>query len=107
MMGAIFGKPLIIVILLTPVCLLLAIGSGGAGHGDHFYAKLLYPYTLLFVHVFDSMAIPSILSAVTPISILWRVVRPCCREREGVGGRSREHNHARHGRRALLFAAEF
>ena len=64
MKGAPFGKPLIIGILLTPVCLLLAIGSGGAGHGDYFYAKLLYPYTMLSALVFDSIAIPLILFAV-------------------------------------------
>jgi hypothetical protein len=50
--------------LLTPVCLLLAIGSGGAGHGDYFHAKLLYPYMMLASLVFDSLAIPFILLAV-------------------------------------------
>lgn len=57
-------KPLIIGVLLTPVCLLLAIGSGGAGHGDYFYAKLLYPYAMISALVFDSLVIPSILFAV-------------------------------------------
>ncbi|MCA1566138.1 MAG: hypothetical protein LC803_10975 [Acidobacteria bacterium] len=57
-------KSLIIGVLLTPVCLLLAIGSGGAGHGDYFYAKLLYPYAMLSALVFDSLVIPSILFAV-------------------------------------------
>ena len=50
--------------MLTPVCLLLAIGSGGGGHGDYFYAKLLYPYTMLVALVFDSLAIPFLLFAV-------------------------------------------
>ncbi len=45
--------------------MLLAIGSGGGGHGDYFYAKLLYPYTMLSALVFDSFAIPFILLAVT------------------------------------------
>jgi hypothetical protein len=64
MKGALIGKPLIIGVLLTPVCLLLAIGSGGAGHGDYFYAILLYPYTMLSALVFDSITIPFILFAV-------------------------------------------
>jgi hypothetical protein len=61
---AAFGKLFIIGILLTPVCLLLAIGSGGAGHGDYLYAKLLYPYTMLSAPVLDSLVAPSILFAV-------------------------------------------
>ncbi|HEY9402260.1 MAG TPA: hypothetical protein VIQ24_06180 [Pyrinomonadaceae bacterium] len=64
MRGAVTGKPLIIGALLTPVCLLLAIGSGGAGHGDYFYAMLLYPCTMLSALVFDSITIPFILFAV-------------------------------------------
>ena len=50
--------------MLTPVCLLLAIGSAGAGHGDYLYAKLLYPYMMLASLLFDSFAIPFILLAV-------------------------------------------
>jgi hypothetical protein len=57
-------KPIIIGVLLTPVGLLLAIGSGGAGHGDYFYAKLLYPYAMISALVFDSLVIPSLLLAV-------------------------------------------
>jgi len=61
---ATFGKTLVIGVLLTPVCLLLAVGSGGAGHGDYFYAKLLYPYAMLVALLFDSLVIPFILLAV-------------------------------------------
>lgn len=64
MKGAATGKFLIIGVLLTPVCLLLAIASGGAGHGDYFYAKLLYPYAMLSALIFDSLTIPFILFGV-------------------------------------------
>ncbi|HZH30389.1 MAG TPA: hypothetical protein VEY11_06460 [Pyrinomonadaceae bacterium] len=64
MKHAAFAKLLIVGILLTPVCLLLATGSAGAGHGDYFYAKLLYPYAMISVLVFDSLLLPSILFAV-------------------------------------------
>ncbi len=46
------------------MCLLLAIGSGGAGHGNYLYAKLLYPYMMLASLPFDSLAIPFILFAI-------------------------------------------
>lgn len=47
------------------MCLLLAIGSAGAGHGDYLYAKLLYPYMMLASLLpFDSFAIPFILFAI-------------------------------------------
>jgi len=55
--------------LLTPVCLLLAIGSAGAGHGDYLYAKLLYPYMMLSSLVFDSLVIPFILLAVPQFAL--------------------------------------
>jgi hypothetical protein len=61
---AAFRKPIIAGILLTPVCLLLATGSAGAGRGRYLYAKLLYPYAMISALVFDSLLIPSILFAV-------------------------------------------
>lgn len=59
-----FWKPIMAGALLTPVCLLLAIGSGGAGHGDYFYAKLLYPYTMLLALGEGTIWLPAILLAV-------------------------------------------
>jgi hypothetical protein len=35
------------------VALLLGIFSTGAGHGDYFFTKLLFPYTMLSTHVTD------------------------------------------------------
>jgi hypothetical protein len=42
-----FWKPIIGGILITPFCVLLAILSSGAGHGNFLYAKILFPYTML------------------------------------------------------------
>jgi hypothetical protein len=61
---AAFWKPIIVGALLTPLCLLLAIGSGGAGHGNYFYAKLLYPYTMLPALGEGAIWLPAILFAV-------------------------------------------
>jgi hypothetical protein len=41
--------PLIISILLTPVCLVIAIWSAGAGHGDNYWGYILFPYSMLLI----------------------------------------------------------
>ncbi|MEQ1646103.1 MAG: hypothetical protein ABL959_21810 [Pyrinomonadaceae bacterium] len=42
-----FWPPFIVFLLLTPFALLAGFISGGAGHGDYFVAKFLFPYTML------------------------------------------------------------
>jgi hypothetical protein len=56
--------PIIVSLILTPIALLLGIGSGGAGHGDYFWAKVLFPYTMLSAFLFGSIILPFILLAV-------------------------------------------
>ena len=56
--------PIIASLILTPIALLLGIGSGGGGHGDYFWAKLLFPYTMLSAFLFGSITVPFILLAV-------------------------------------------
>jgi hypothetical protein len=34
-------------LIVTPVSLVMAIASAGAGHGDYFLAKILFPFTML------------------------------------------------------------
>jgi hypothetical protein len=62
-----FWKPVIISLVATPICLFLGIASGGAGHGSYFLAKVLFPYTMLSVIFFSSIAAPFILLAVIQI----------------------------------------
>ena len=57
--------PIIASLILTPITLLLGIGSGGVGHGDYFWAKLLFPYTMLSAFLFGSITAPFVLLAVT------------------------------------------
>lgn len=59
-----FWRPIIVGALLTPLCLLFAIGSGGGGHGDYFYAQLLYPYTMLWALRVGAIWLPSIMLAI-------------------------------------------
>jgi hypothetical protein len=54
---------LVLGVLLTPVAILCGVASGGAGHGDYFIAKLLFPVTMLSTVVFGSITPPFILLA--------------------------------------------
>jgi hypothetical protein len=42
-------------ILLTPGFLYVALLSTGAGHGDYFWAKVFFPYTMLSTSIFQSI----------------------------------------------------
>ena len=66
-----FGKwtPFLISLVMTPAALILAVMSAGAGHGDYFVAKLLFPYTMLSTFVFDSITIPFLLLAIAQFPI--------------------------------------
>jgi hypothetical protein len=59
-----FWKPVLLSLILTPLALLLGIGSAGAGHGDYFWAKILFPYTMLSTFLFASITAPFILLAI-------------------------------------------
>jgi hypothetical protein len=61
--------PFVVGLIATPFCLLLAIGSAGAGHGDYFWAKIIYPYTMLSTLVFGSITIPFRLLAVAQLPL--------------------------------------
>jgi hypothetical protein len=59
-----FLIPVIVSLILTPIALLLGVGSAGAGHGDYRLAMLLFPYTMLSTAVFDSITFPFIVLAI-------------------------------------------
>lgn len=61
--------PLVLGLIATPFCLMVAIGSAGAGHGDYFWAKLIYPYTMLSTLMFGSITIPFRLLAVVQLPL--------------------------------------
>jgi hypothetical protein len=56
--------PVIVGLLATPFTLLLALSSAGAGHGDYFWAKVFYPYTMLSAIALKSITIPFMVVAV-------------------------------------------
>lgn len=59
-----FWIPLIASLIVTPIALLLGVGSAGAGHGDYRLAMILFPYTMLSTTIFDSITTPFILLAI-------------------------------------------
>jgi hypothetical protein len=53
----------------TPFCLVFGMVSAGAGHGDYFFAKVLFPFTMLSATVFNSITFPFILLAIAQFPI--------------------------------------
>jgi hypothetical protein len=51
-------------LVATPICLLLGLASGGAGHGNYLLAKILFPFTMLSTIPFGSIIVPFIVLAV-------------------------------------------
>lgn len=56
--------PVIVSLIATPFTLLLALSSAGAGHGDYFWAKVFYPYTMLSAIALKSITTPFMVVAV-------------------------------------------
>jgi hypothetical protein len=54
---------LVVGVLLTPPCLGLALWSAGGGHGDYFWAKVLYPVPMLLAASTSEITTFSILLA--------------------------------------------
>ncbi len=55
-----FWIPFVIFFGLTPVMLFIGLMSAGAGHGDYFLAKILFPYTLISTAMSDGIEPPFI-----------------------------------------------
>jgi hypothetical protein len=62
-----------IALLATPFALLIAVVSGGAGHGDEFWAKLLFPYTAV-LRGHGKLTLTQILVAVVELPLYGLIV---------------------------------
>lgn len=51
-----FWPPAVAMMILTPF--FFGFASAGAGRGSYFFAKVLFPFTLLSTLVFDTITIP-------------------------------------------------
>ena len=58
-----FWPPFVVMIVLTPFLILAGIGSAGAGHGNYFIAKVLFPFTMLSTTFFDGITMPFLILA--------------------------------------------
>ena len=61
---SVFGKPVFISLVATPVCLFLGLVSTGAGHGTYLWARVLFPYTMLSTLIFESITVPFMVLAI-------------------------------------------
>jgi len=59
-----FWKPFVLGLIATPICLFLGIASGGAGHGNYLWARLLFPYTMLMTWASESLTAPAVALAI-------------------------------------------
>jgi hypothetical protein len=64
-----FWLPVVLSIVITPICLLLGVASGGGGHGNYLYAIILFPFTMLSALIFNSITIPFVALAVAQFPI--------------------------------------
>jgi hypothetical protein len=58
MTGSRFWKPLIVLLVATPVFLFVGLASTGMGHGNYFFTKLLFPFTMLLAVLAGSIKPP-------------------------------------------------
>jgi len=64
MKASVISKPFVVSLIATPLFLLAAVASAGAGHGSYLLAKILFPFTMLSTLVFSSIIVPAIALAV-------------------------------------------
>ena len=50
-------------VLITPIALFFAAASGGAGHGDYFIARILFPLPMLSTLLFHTITAAAIVVA--------------------------------------------
>lgn len=55
--------PIVLGVLANPLCLYLAWQSGGYGHGDYSWAKILFPYSLLTTILSQEITFPAVILA--------------------------------------------
>ncbi len=58
-----FWLPVGVSLVLSPIFLLLAIGSAAGGHGNYVLARILFPYTMLSALFFNVISPPFIMLA--------------------------------------------
>ena len=52
-----FIPPFALILVLTPFFLLVGFFSAGAGHGSYFFAKVLFPFTMMSTVFYDEITL--------------------------------------------------
>lgn len=78
-----FWKPIVISLVVTPIALFVGLASAGAGHGNYFLTKVLFPYTMLSTVWFESILEPFFLVAIFQFPV-YGIILALGRKRFGV-----------------------
>src|SRR5215831_5989879 len=60
--------------LVTLPAALLAVASGGAGHGNYLFARVLFPYTMLLTRLTETVTLPLIVLGLAQFPLYGAVV---------------------------------
>ncbi len=69
-----FWPPFVVSVIITPFALFSGFESAGAGHGNYFMAKLLFPFTMLSTLMFESITVPFVFLAILQFPIYGTVL---------------------------------
>ena len=72
-------------LLVMPLAATLGIISAGAGHGDYFLAKVLFPFTMLSTFLLGSITLPFVLVALAQFPVYGWLVGQSARHKRWVG----------------------
>lgn len=69
-----WATPLIVGFVLAPVCLLISVYSMGGGHGNYFWCKVFFPYTMLTTVFLGKITLPLIVVAIVQFPLYGAIV---------------------------------
>jgi len=67
-------------LLATPIAVVLAMFSTGAGHGNYLFCKIFFPYTMLSTHFFEQITIPFIIIGLVQLPLYGIVLELAARK---------------------------
>jgi multidrug efflux pump subunit AcrB len=70
---------LVVSLTFTPIAILIAFASARLGHGDYFWATVVFPYTMLSTAAFREITAPFIVLAIVQYPVYGALLSWACR----------------------------